>query len=130
MAFHLVKGFTSLDPRTKKTSQISGVSSRTRAQSDSLCCLLRKCIGLFQKISTPPPPLWTTLNWVPKTFRISKKDNCSFCRIPKPADGKFRGIPEFRKNLNGFLGIPVKMYKFWEICGFAVILTEHFLQDF
>ena len=42
--------------------------------------------GLFQKISTPPP--WTTLNWVPKNFRISKNDNCSLCRIPEPADSK------------------------------------------
>ena len=57
------------------------------------------------------PPKWTTLNWVPKHFRISKKDNCSFCRIPEPANSKFEGIPEFRKNLNGFPGIPVKIYK-------------------
>ena len=35
-----------------------------------------------------PHPLWTTLNWVTKNFRISKKDNCSFCRIPEPADSK------------------------------------------
>ena len=34
---------------------------------------LPKTIGLFQKISTPH--LWTTLNWVPKNFRISKKDS-------------------------------------------------------
>ena len=33
-------------------------------------------------------PLWTTLTWATKNFRISKKDNCSFCRIPEPADSK------------------------------------------
>ena len=48
---------------------------------------------------------------VPKNFRISKKDNCSFCRIPEPTNSKSWGIPEFRKNLNGFPGIPVKIYK-------------------
>ena len=68
--------------------------------------------GLFQKIS---PPLWTTLNWVPKTFRISKKYNRSLCRIPNPADSKSWGIPEFRKTLNGFSGIPVKINKILEI---------------
>ena len=35
------------------------------------------CNGLFQKISTTPPPPWTTLNWVPKNFRISKKGSSS-----------------------------------------------------
>ena len=40
-----------------------------------------------ENIHTPPPP-WTTLNWVPKNFRISKNDNCSLCRIPEPADSK------------------------------------------
>ena len=57
-----------------------------------------------------PSPLWTTLNWVSKNFRISKKDNCSFCRSQKPADSKSLGIPEFCKTLNGFPGIPVKIY--------------------
>ena len=56
-------------------------------------------------------PPWTTLNSAPKNFRISKKDNCSFGRIPEPADSKSWGIPEFRKTLNGFPGIPVKIYK-------------------
>ena len=70
--------------------------------------------GLFQKISTSPQ--WTTLNWVPKNFRVSKKDmyNCSFCRILEPADSKSWVIPEFRKNLNAFPGIPVKIYKILE----------------
>ena len=33
-------------------------------------------------------PLWTTRNWVLKNFRISKKENCSFCKIPEAADSK------------------------------------------
>ena len=65
--------------------------------------------GLFQKISTTP--LWTTLNWVPKTFRISKNDSSSFCRIPNLSDSKSLGIPEFCNILNGFRGIPVKIHK-------------------
>ena len=67
-----------------------------------------KSIGLFQKISSPP---WMKLNWVPKNFRISKKDNSSFCRIPNAAHSKSWGIPEFCKILNGFPGIPVKIHK-------------------
>ena len=92
-----------------------------------------QAVGFSRKYShpPPPPPRWTTQNWVPRNFRISKKDNCSFCRIPEPADSKPGGIPEFRKNLNGFPEIPAKIYKILgEICGFPVILTEHFLQDF
>ena len=65
--------------------------------------------GLFQKISTSP--LWTTLNWVPKNFRTSKKDSCSFHKIPESADSKSGGIPEFHKNFYCFPGIPVKIYK-------------------
>ena len=34
-----------------------------------------------------------------------------FCRIPEPADSRSWRIPEFRQNLNGFPGIPVKIYK-------------------
>ena len=64
---------------------------------------------LFQKISTPS--LWTTLNWVPKNFRISKKDSGSLCRIPNHADSKSWGIPEFGKILNGFAGIPIEIHK-------------------
>ena len=55
--------------------------------------------------------LWTTLNWVPKTLRISKKDSSSLCRIPNPADSKSWGIPEICKILNGFSGIPVNIHK-------------------
>ena len=61
----------------------------------------------------PPPSLWTTLNWVPRNFRISKKDNSSFCRIPSSAHSKSWGFPEFCKTLNRFLGIPVKIHKIW-----------------
>ena len=46
-------------------------------------------------IKYPSPPLWTTLNWVPKNFRISKKDNSSFSRIPNLADSKSWGMPQF-----------------------------------
>ena len=61
--------------------------------------------------TNPPPPPWTTLNWVPKNFRISKKDSSSLCRIPNPADSKSWRIPEICKILNGFAGIPVKTHK-------------------
>ena len=59
----------------------------------------------------PPPPQWTTLNWAPKNFRISKKDSSSLCRIPNPADSNSWGIPEFCKILKGFAGIPIKIHK-------------------
>ena len=42
-----------------------------------------------------PHSLSTTPSWVPKNFRISKKDNCNCCRIPEPAHSKSSGIPEF-----------------------------------
>ena len=54
------------------------------------------------------------MNKVSKNFRISKKYNGTLCRIPYPADSKPCGIPEFRKILNGFPGIPVKILKIWE----------------
>ena len=58
-----------------------------------------------------PHLLWTTQNWVPNNFRISKKDSGSWCRIPNPADSKSWGIPEFCNILNGFAGIPIKIHK-------------------
>ena len=67
-------------------------------------------IGLFQKISTTPLPS-TTLNWVPKNFRISKKDSSNLCRIPNSGDSSSWEIPESCKILNGFSGIPVKIHK-------------------
>ena len=67
------------------------------------------CIGLSQKISTHH--LWTTLNWVPKNFRISKRDSNSLCRIPNTADSKSWVIPEFCEILNGFARIPIKIHK-------------------
>ena len=54
-------------------------------------------IWLFQEISIC---LWTTLIWVPKWFRISKKNNSSLCRISN--------------GLNGFPGILVKIHKMLE----------------
>ena len=90
--------------------------TRLSENSSFQVCLLRTASAQKWAIPEniqppPPPPPWTTLNWVPKNFRISKKDNCSFCKIPEPADSKSCGIPEFRKKLNGFPGIPVKIYK-------------------
>ena len=38
-----------------------------------------------EKIHTP---LWTTLNWVPKNFSISKKNSSSLRMIPNPRDSK------------------------------------------
>ena len=81
-----------------------------------------KPLGYSRKYP-PPPPLWTTLNWVPKNFRISKKDSSSLCRIPNPADSNSSGIPEFCKVLNGFPGIV------GEIHGIPVRFTQHLLQE-
>ena len=61
----------------------------------------------------PPPPPWTTLNWVPKNFRISKKDNSSFCRIANPADSKPQIISEFCKTWKGFVEFRFKLVKIW-----------------
>ena len=65
--------------------------------------------GLFHKVC--PPPLWATLSWVPKNFRISKKGSSSLRRISNPADSEPWEITEFCKILNGFPGIPVKIHK-------------------
>ena len=67
-------------------------------------------LGYFRKYSTPPS-LWRTLKWVTKNFRISKKNNSSFCKIPNPADSKSWGILEFCKTLNGSPGTAVKIHK-------------------
>ena len=75
---------------------------------------MKHWIGLFQKIFTTP--LWTALNWVPTTLRISKKDSGNLCRIPNPADSKSWGTPEICMILNGFLGSPVKIHKFSRKC--------------
>ena len=56
-------------------------------------------------------PPWTSLNWVPEYYRISKNYSSSFCRIPNLADSRFWEIPEFCKTLNGFYVIPVKIHK-------------------
>ena len=46
-------------------------------------------------------------------------------------DLKSSGIPELRKTLNEFPGIPVKIKKkLGEIHGIPVGLTQHLLQDF
>ena len=87
-----------------------------RGQCAESSYLKLKFNGLFQKISPPPPPtprrrLWTTLNWIPKNFRISKKDSGSLRRIPNPDGWNSWGIPEFCKILNGFPRIPVKIHR-------------------
>ena len=78
--------------------------------------LLTLCNGLFHKISiphSPPPPppfVWTTLNWVPKDFKISKKDNSSFRRTTKPADSKSWGIPEILEKFMDFQSGSLSIY--------------------
>ena len=72
-------------------------------------CYFRIRNRLFQKVSTAP--LWTTLNWVLKNFRISKNDSSRFRRILNLADSKYWGIPEFCKTFDDFHGIPVKIHK-------------------
>ena len=55
--------------------------------------------ALYEKRSEPAlfmfPAVSVDVSWAipenihnPKNFRISKKDNCSFCRIPEPANSK------------------------------------------
>ena len=66
-------------------------------------------LGSSRKYIHPPP--MDNINWVPKNFRISKKDRSILCRIPDPADSKSWGIPEFKKIFNGFAGIPIKTHK-------------------
>ena len=65
-------------------------------------------IELFQKISTHT--LWTTLNWVPKNFRISKKDNSSFLKFQSLLIQILRNS-RLTQKLHGFPRIPVKIYK-------------------
>ena len=53
--------------------------------------IIKKLMDIMSEWAIPEnihTPLWTTLNWVPKNFRISKKNSCSFCRIPEPANSK------------------------------------------
>ena len=70
--------------------------------------------GLIQKISLPPPPPppWTTLNWVPTNCRISKKDNCSFCRIPELLIQHLEEFQNFTKILMVFLEFRLKFAKY------------------
>ena len=70
---------------------------------------MAKILGCSRKY--PPPWSRTTLNWVPRNFRISKKGSSSLRRIPNLADSKSLGIPEFCKVLNGFAGITIKIHK-------------------
>ena len=64
-------------------------------------------LGYPRKCS-PPSAMDDTF----RIFRISKKNNSSFCRIPNPAHSKSCGIPEVCETLNGFPGIQVKFRKF------------------
>ena len=70
------------------------------------------------------------MNGVPKNFRISKNCNDSLCRIPYPADSKSWGIPEFRKILNGFPGIPVKIDKMLGIFMDSIQADPAFITGF
>ena len=87
------------------------------AHSQNKCEFRPDHNGLFQRISThtppPPHPLWTTLNWVPKNLRISKKNNCSFCRIPEPADSNLEEFQNFAKIWMVFLEFQLKFAKVW-----------------
>ena len=65
-------------------------------------------------------PLWTTLNWVHKNFRISRKDSSSLCRIPNPANLKSWGIPEFARFWLVLLEFRSKFTKFSKIHGIPV----------
>ena len=71
--------------------------------------------------------LWTTLNWVPKNFRISKKDSSSLCRIPDYGDSSSWGRNS--RILQDFEWFPWNFgqnsQNFGEIHGFPVRLTKH-----
>ena len=59
-----------------------------------------------------------SLEWSLKDFSpvIAIPNGLAAMSLPsyaKPTDSKSWGIPEFRKNLNDFPGIPVKIYKIW-----------------
>ena len=71
-------------------------------------CIRRAYWAIPENIHTP---LWTTLNWVPKNFRISKNDSSSLCRIPNLTHSNSWGIVKFCKSLKGFAGIPIKIHK-------------------
>ena len=77
--------------------------------------------GLFQKISTH-----TTLDEVPKNFRISKKDISSLSRIPNPADSNSWGIlQDFERSC---WNSDQNSQNFRKIRGIPVRLTEHLLR--
>ena len=75
-------------------------------------------------------PLWTTLNWVLKNFRISKNDNSRFCRIPNLAHSKYWEFQNFTRLWMIFVKFRWKFQKFWGNSWFPVKFTKHFLQDF
>ena len=85
---------------------------------------LRRCIGLFQKISTPP--IWATLNWVLKNFRISKKGSSSLCGIPNPADSNSWGNSRILQNFARFCwNSDQDSQNVRKIHGILVKLTDH-----
>ena len=79
-----------------------------------------------------PENIYAQLNWIPKNFRVSKKVNSSFCRIPNLADSKSWGIPEFCKTLQTWFrwNSCQNLQNFGTIHGFTVRLTKHLLQNF
>ena len=71
-----------------------------------------KIVGIqwaIPEISTPP--LWTTLNWVPKIPGFPRRTVAVYAGFQTLLDSKSWGIPEFCKILNGFAGIPIKIHK-------------------
>ena len=71
--------------------------------------------------------LWTTLNWVPKNFRISKKDSSSLCRIPNPDDSSSCGRNSWiLQDFEWFSwNFGQNLQNFWETAGISVRLTKH-----
>ena len=81
--------------------------------------LLYSSMDYSRKYPPPPPPhththTWTTLNWVPKKFRISKNHKCSFFKIPKTADSNLEEFQNFARHWVVFLEFQLKFTKFWK----------------
>ena len=91
LAKGLLPGYINRGPAEKELV-VKAIKKTTLAEAFELLCTLDDPVDPYLANWTIPEisthPLWMTQNWVFKNFRISKKDNCSFCRIPEPADSK------------------------------------------
>ena len=88
-----------------------------------------KSKSIFAAFGAPYPMDATGLGT--QNFRISKKDNSSFCRIPKPDDSKVLRNSRILQDFEWLSWNSCQnSQSLQEIHGFPVRLTEHLLQDF